>query len=165
VSEGLTVNEPDLEALLSQCVWSYREAHDRGDIGGQEQQAGELGTILARLLGRYLEGSSEWNRAHWIDDLTSRSIVVLSATSIEVRGLIVWGERRLSNQWVEPFLAKVSAAANDEGTVTYVLAFGSVGDGLGRFPYGSRGARSEPADARDWLFTFRKEATSPPTRE
>jgi hypothetical protein len=158
MSNARTVSLPDLEALLSQRIRSYIDAHQRSDVAEQDDHAQYLGSILARLLGRHLESHGEWGRHRWIDDLASRSISARTASSLEVRGLIVWGERGLTKQWVEPFLASVSAPTADAATLSYVLAFGSIADGLGRSPYGSHGTRLEPTDPEDWLFVFRKEA-------
>jgi hypothetical protein len=158
MSNARTVSLPDLEALLSQRIRSYIDAHQRSDVAEQDHHGRDLGPILARLLGRHLESRRDWNRYRWIDDLARTSISARTASSSEVRGLIIWGQRGLTKQWVEPFLASVSAPTSDTATLSYVLAFGSIADGLGRFPYGSHGTRFEPTDPEDWLFVFRKEA-------
>jgi len=141
-----------IEGILADSVRSYLGDPDL-DSELQQERLRETCSALARILGQRLKEHGKWNRFNWVDDVLPTSATVPSPRELVVQGLIIWGQRKQSNEWVEPFLASVQVPEEGRGTLAYRIMCGDARRGLGTMPYGAIANQALP---EEWLFTFSK---------
>lgn len=136
---------------LAQNVGSYLRAVETNDASALSASARRVGSDLAWILGHHLEDDEGWPNGAWIDDIVNRQITV-SVGHIEIRGLMVWGRGGTTEQWCEPFFARIDVSESDEAR--YELHFALARFGLGRWRYRERGGIPSSTDDAEWLFNF-----------
>jgi hypothetical protein len=142
-----------LQSLLSRDVRSYMRARGQGD----EAEAHELRSVcsgLARFLGQLLEGSEKWSRYQWVDDVLPSLAAVVSHEELSVLGLMIWGERKQTQQWVEPLFASLRVSENGEELLGYYILCGDAAAGLRKLPYERHAQAARRADPENWIFVF-----------
>ena len=142
-----------LQSLLSRDVRSYMRVRGRGD----EAEAHELRSVcagLARFLGQLLEGSEKWSRYQWVDDVLPSLAAVVSHEELSVLGLMIWGERKQTQQWVEPLFASLRVSENGEELLGYYILCGDAAAGLRKLPYERHAQAARRADPENWIFVF-----------
>ncbi|HTE90483.1 MAG TPA: hypothetical protein VK639_16095 [Terriglobales bacterium] len=140
--------------MLAKDVLSYLRVRGGRDEF-EQQQLRIVCSTLARVLGRLLQGNEKWSVYYWVDDILPISTTVI-AGGINVRGLMVWGQSKQAQQWVEPFSGTVRVLETSN-RVIYQLMGGDAARGTGKVPYGNRKTRESLDLPEEWLFTFLKE--------
>ena len=112
---------------------------------------------MARLLGRLLETDERWNRYWWVDDalpMSARHPVLLknpSGYELQVQGLMIWGQKGTSKDWVEPSLMALSEVVE---VFKYQIHYGDAVQGLGKVPYGHQSKKTARLLPEQWQFAF-----------
>jgi hypothetical protein len=96
-------------------------------------------------------------RFHFIHRDSPVSTTVLSASELNVEGLMIWGQRRQSSEWIEPFSARVRISEMSGGELSYEIKCGNAIRGLAQVPYTMSPKRAEWIAAREWLSTFSRD--------
>jgi hypothetical protein len=135
----------DVRLYLSVC----------GGAESEQQQLRTVCSVLARVLGRLLQGNEKWSVYYWVDDILPLSTTLVS-DELKVQGLMIWGKHKQAHQWVEPFSCSVRPSKTSDG-VSYHLMCGDVAQAIGKVPYRSRSTRAVPHLPDEWLFTFSRE--------
>jgi hypothetical protein len=128
-------------------------AHGQGD----EFEAHELRSVcagLARLLGKLLEGHENWSRYHWVDSVLPKLATVVSDEELTILGFMIWGQRKQTQQWVEPFFASVRVSESGKELLGYHIMCGDAALGLGKSAYGTHVRSAGRSDTEDWIFVF-----------
>jgi hypothetical protein len=109
-------------------------------------------SVLARLLGLLLQSNEQWSVYYWVDDILPLSTTVVS-DELKVQGHMICGQRKQTQQWVEPF--SCSVRPSETGIrVIYQLMCGDAAQGIGKVPYERRGTGAVHHLPEEWLFTF-----------
>jgi hypothetical protein len=141
------------QSLLARDVRSYMSVRGQGD----EAEAQELRSVcsgLARLLGQLLEGSEKWSRYHWVDDVLPSLAAVVSHEELSVLGMMIWGERKQTKQWVEPLFASLRVSESGEELLGYYIMCGDAAAGLRKLPYERHAQAAKRSDPENWIFVF-----------
>jgi len=123
---------------------------------GDEFEAQELRSVcsgLARLLGQLLEGRENWSRYMWVDGVLPSLAAVVSPEELSILGLMIWGEKGRTQQWVEPFFASVRVSESCE-LLGYHIRCGDAAAGLAKNPYGTHVKSKRQSEPEDWMFAF-----------
>jgi len=144
-----TTENVDIEGVLARSVESYL-ADPEGE--SEPQRLREVCSALARFLGLQLQGHESWSQYYWVDDILPTSATA-SSGELTVCGLMIWGQRKQSKQWIEPFLATLRRSSAGSQTLAYQIVCGDAGRGLGTTSYGTRRRVTEKLP-QDWLFSF-----------
>lgn len=144
-----------LQSKLAREVRSYMRVRGQGDES-ETRQLHSVCSVLARLLGRLLETSEseKWDRYHWVDDVLPSLAAVVSDEELTILGFMIWGQRRQTQQWVEPFFASVRAPESGEELLGYHIMCGDAALGLGKSAYGTHVRSAGRSDPEDWMFVF-----------
>jgi hypothetical protein len=140
--------------MLAQDVRSYFGVFRDG--GESEQQ--HLRTVcstLARLLGRFLQENEKWSVYYWVDDILPISTAVVSGT-LKVQGLMIWGQSKHAQQYVEPFSGSVRLSKTSNGVICQMMC-GDAAQGIGKVHYAKRSDGAGLHLPGEWLFTFSEE--------
>ena len=137
--------------MLARDVRSYLRVCGGGDES-EQQQLRTVCSVLARVLGRFLQGNEKWSVYYWVDDILPLSTTVVS-DELKVRGLMIWGQSKQAQQWVEPFSCSVRPSEMSN-RVIYQIMCGDAAEGIGKVPYGRRSTRAVRHLPEEWLFTF-----------
>jgi hypothetical protein len=144
----------DLEEILVHDLQSYLRAGGSGDESEQRKVRAVCST-LARVLGRFLQGNEKWSVYYWVDDILPISTTAVSG-ELKIHGLMIWGQRKQTQQWVEPFLGSVRLSEAGNRVICRLIC-GDAARGLGRLPYGKSNTRVGLHLPQEWLFTFSEE--------
>ena len=147
------VNER-LERILAESVRSYLHELGNTEASEQQDQLRSLCTSLARLLGNFLAGRQQWSRYYWVDDILPISETVPSPGNLKVRGLMIWGQSKQSQQYCEPFSCSVHVSEASGEITGYEILCGDAALGLGGKPYGDHRGFTDGDFPNKWLFTF-----------
>jgi hypothetical protein len=142
-----------LQSLLARDARSYMRVRGLGD----DAEAHELRSVcsgLARFLGQLLEGSERWSRDQWVDSVLPSLAAVVSHDELRVLGLMIWGESKQTQQWVEPLFAWLRVSENGEELLGYSIMCGDAAAGLGKQPYERRARAATRSDPDRWIFVF-----------
>jgi hypothetical protein len=86
-----------------------------------------LGNIdgLVELLC-HTSGDADCKRAQFagVDDVLPSLAAVVSHEELSVLGLMIWGERKQTQQWVEPLFASLRVSENGEELLGYYILCG-----------------------------------------
>jgi hypothetical protein len=128
--------------------------------GGDESEQQQLRAVcssLARVLGRLLQGNEKWSVYYWVDDILPISTTVVSG-ELKVQGLMIWGQRKQAQLWVEPFSGSVRLSKMSTGVICQLMC-GDAAQGIGKVAYGKRSARARAGlnIPEEWLFKFSEE--------
>ena len=145
----------NMQALLANSVRSYL-AEPNLDNESQRQQLPEVCSVLARILGRRLEGDEKWSRFYWVDAISPTSATIVSARELVVQGLVIWGQSRQNREWVEPIFASVRLPEESDESLSYQIMCGDTLVGLGTRAYGA-GRLSNQTLPQEWIFKFSEE--------
>jgi hypothetical protein len=137
--------------MLARDVRSYLQGCGAAEES-EQQQLRSVCSVLARVLGRFLEGDEKWSVYNWVDGILPLSTKVVSG-ELKVQGLVIWGQRKQSAQWVEPFSCSVRPSETSN-RVIYELMCGDAAQGIGKVLYGARSTRGVQRLPDKWLFTF-----------
>ena len=105
---------------------------------------------IAALLSQVLATADGWSRYNWVDDILPCTVKSLSGTELEFSGLVIWGSRGSTKEWIDPLFASIRLSDTSE-SLEYVLRFGNEDRGLGKCPYGSSQSYPEVPVA-NWIF-------------
>jgi hypothetical protein len=114
---------------------------------------------IAALLSQVLASADGWSRYNWVDDILPCTVKSVSDTELEFSGLVIWGTRGTTKEWIDPIWASIRLLDRSSEALGYELRFGNADKGLGKCPYGS------PQDfpyvpVNDWMFTFVSQSES-----
>ena len=143
-----------LEKMLAENVRSYLRGLGNGDHSAQQSQLRSICAALARFLGKLLEQGQEWSRYHWVDDILPISETVPSPGTLKVRGLMIWGQRKQTQQYCEPFSCSVCVSETSGEITGYEILCGDAALGLGRRPHRDQRRFTDEDFPKKWLFTF-----------
>jgi hypothetical protein len=108
---------------------------------------------LSHLLSYMLKGSDEWDQYKWVDDISPCTADRVSPTNLEFTGLVIWGQKGTSKEWIDPFSASIQITDSSTRPLGYKLLFGNAEHGLGKCSYGS--SQNFPQiPVTDWMFAF-----------
>jgi hypothetical protein len=142
-----------LQSLLAQDVRSYIRVRGQGD----EAEAIKLRSVcsaLAQFLGQLLQGSENWSRYQWVDDVLPSLAAIVSHEELSVMGLMIWGEKGQARQWVEPLFASLRVSENGEELLGFYIMCGDAAAGLGKRPYETHANTKRRSDPENWIFVF-----------
>jgi hypothetical protein len=148
-----------VERMLFDSMRSYLRVRESGTDDEQAAGLRDICSTMARLLGRLLEADERWNRFWWVDDvlLTSARPPMLTKNpagyELKLQGLMIWGQRGTSKEWVEPCSIALSEAA---GALKYQIHCGDAHQGLGKVPYGRQNKKTAQSHPEQWRFVFSK---------
>ena len=142
----------ELTTMLSESAQAYVRLAERDDEAGQEQLR-DLCSVLARILGLLLEGEYKWSRYKWVDSILPIAVTVPSACELSIRGKMIWGERRQTGEWSEPFSTRVQIPSGED-SLRFKILCGDASRGLGTAPYSTSPRRDSLTDPQEWLFSF-----------
>jgi hypothetical protein len=148
-----------LERMLFDSMRSYVRVRESGTDGEQAEVLRDICSTMAELLGRLLEADERWNRFWWVDGvlLTSARHPTLTKNpagyELKLQGLMIWGQRGTSKEWVEPCSFALSEAA---GALRYQINCGDALQGLGKVPYGRKSKKTAQNLREQWQFVFSK---------
>ena len=148
-----------LERMLFDSVRSYARAWESRCDEEQVEAVRDICSTMARFLGRLLESDERWNRYWWIEDVLPTSVKypafakTLSRYEFSVDGLVIWGQRGSSKQYVEPFWASLS---EDGGVFNYHICCGDASRGMGTVSYVERSKLERRTSPERWEFSFSK---------
>lgn len=146
-----------LETVLFDSTRSYVCVRESGTDDQQAEGLRDICSAMARLLGRLLETDERWNRYWWVDDvlpMSARHPVLLknpSGYELQVQGLMIWGQKGTSKDWVEPCLLALSEVAE---VFKYQIHCGDAVQGLGKVPYGHQSKKTAQLLPEQWQFAF-----------
>jgi hypothetical protein len=126
--------------------------------GGDESEQQQLRAVcssLARVLGRLLQGNEKWSVYYWVDDILPISTTVVSG-ELKIEGFVICGQRKQTQQWVEPFLGSVRLSETSNRVICQLMC-GDAARGLGKVPYGKSNTRAGLHLPEEWLFRFSEE--------
>jgi|SRR5665213_1788897 len=113
----------------------------------------EVSSCLSRLLSHRLKGSDEWDRYKWVDAISPCTADKVSPIHLEFTGLVIWGLRDTSEEWIDPFSASIQVIDSSIRPLQYKLLFGNANLGLGKCLYNS--SQNFPQiPVTDWMFAF-----------
>jgi hypothetical protein len=142
----------DQNARLMEATRRYLEEPQDERIDSSESLR-LLCSRLAGLLGRLLETEHAWNRYNWVDAIAPFYAVRASSSSLDITGLVIWGTRGTTKEWIEPFFASIQLSNELLQPITYKMFFADAGVGLGLRPYGS--SQDYPqVPVTEWMFKF-----------
>ena len=115
-------------------------------------------STMARLLGRLLLTDERWNEYWWVDDVIEASATFLPSRELQLRGLMVWGQKGDTRQWVEP--CSMLASETTDGVLSYQILCGDAIRGVGKVALDLR--QEDPDEVRpdQWQFVFSNEPLS-----
>src|SRR5260370_37157750 len=67
---------------------------------------------------------------------------------------MIWGERKQTQQWVEPLFASLRVSENGEELLGYYILCGDAAAGLRKLPYERHAQAARRADPENWIFVF-----------
>ncbi len=150
-----------VERQLLGFVRSYACVQESGTNDEQVKVLRDICSAMARLLGQLLELDGRWNRYWWVDDVLPSSAKNptlgrnLSSHQLSLDGLLIYGQRGSSRQWVEPCWALFS----DDGCVfSYQICCGDASRRMGTISYAERHKLGGRALPKRWEFSFSKAA-------
>ena len=129
---------------------SVRGQNDEAEAHGLRS----LCSGLARFLGQLLDGSEKWSRYYWVDDVLPSLAAVVSHEELSVMGLMIWGERKQTQQWVEPLFASLRVSQSGEELLGYFIMCGDAAAGLRKLPCERHAQATKRPDPEDWIFVF-----------
>jgi hypothetical protein len=139
---------------LAKCAQHYLLVCEGDDDAVEQRRLRDLCSTLAKLLGRLLHDTEKWSRYYWVDDILPTLATTLSTGELSVQGLMVWGQHKQTQQWVEPFMCLVRVLKVSDKGVGYELKCGDAACGLGKVQYGTHSGQASRAFPDEWLFTF-----------
>ena len=140
-----------LEEILAQDLQSY--LRDCGSVDeADQQQLRAVCSTLARILGQLLQGNEKWSVYYWVDAILPISTTADSG-ELKIYGLMIWGQSKQTQQWVEPFLGSVRLSETGNRVICRLMC-GDAARGLGRLPYGKSNTRAGLRLPEEWLFSF-----------
>jgi len=139
----------DLGAKLADALRQYVAAEDETS---RRDRGRRLSNIVAGLTGAHLQDEQSWTRYWWVDDLLEDSIETIAPLTVEIRGDLIWGDRR--HDWTIPFRGRISLVGAADLLASYEFQLGDAATGLQKVAYGNRRFRPR-TDPTEWLFTFR----------
>jgi hypothetical protein len=78
---------------------------------------------------------------------------------LEFSGLVIWGTRGSTKEWIDPLRASIRLLDCSSEALEYALRFEDADKGLGKCPYGS--SQDFPyVPVTDWMFTFVSQSES-----
>jgi hypothetical protein len=142
----------DVKSRLADAVQKYLLQKPIDRIS-EDDQLRVVCNRLAPLLSELLKGAGGWDRYKWVDAISPCTANSVSESELEFSGLVIWGTRGTSKEWIDPLWASMRLLDRSSNSLGYELRFGNEGRGLGTCPYGS------PQDfpyvpVTDWMFTF-----------
>lgn len=142
----------DVQTRLAEAVQLYL-LQEPSDRISENDQLRVVCNRLAPLLSELLKGADGWDRYKWVDAISPCTASSVTETELELSGLVIWGTRGTSKEWIDPLWASIRLLDRSSEALGYELRFGNADRGLGRCPYGS------PQDfpyvpVIDWMFTF-----------
>jgi hypothetical protein len=88
------------------------------------------------------------------DDVLPTSVTVLASIELSLQGLMIWGQSKQTQEWVEPFFSTVRVADAGNEVLVYRMLCGDSALGLGKVPYLARKNRGDQALPEEWMFIF-----------
>jgi hypothetical protein len=142
----------DYEAYLLPVVRHYL-LQAPNQRSSEDKDLREVSGCLARLLSHRLKDSDEWDPYKWMDAISPCTAETVSPTHLELTGLVIWGLRGTTKEWIDPFSASIQITDSSTRPLRYNLLFGNADQGLGKCLYNS------PQDfpqipVTDWMFAF-----------
>lgn len=142
----------DLKTRLADAVQQYL-LQKPSDRISEDDQLRVVCDRLAPFLSEVLKGADGWDRYKWVDAISPCTATSVSDSELEFSGLVIWGTRGTSKEWVDPLWASIRLLDHSSEALEYELRFANADRGLGKNPYGS------PQDfpyvpVTDWMFTF-----------
>ena len=113
----------------------------------------EVSDRLAHLLSHRLKGSEEWDQYKWVDAISPCTADKVSPIHLEFTGLVIWGLRGTTKEWIDPFSASIQVSDSSIRPLQYKLLFGNANLGLGKCLYNSSQNFPE-IPVTDWMFAF-----------
>jgi len=89
----------------------------------------------------------------WVDDVLPTLAAVVSPVELSILGLMIWGEKGRTQQWVEPFFASVRVSESCE-LLGYHIMCGDAAAGLAKNRYGMHVKSKTQSEPEDWMFVF-----------
>jgi hypothetical protein len=142
-----------LDRMLVDCLRSYVRVCESGTDDEQVKGLRNVCSTLARFLGRLLESDERWNRYWWVDDVSPTSATLLPGHQLRLQGLMIWGQKGSSKEWVEPCSMVLSETA---GVIKYRIQCGDALRGLGKATYEHRSQVMNQTPPENWVFVFSK---------
>jgi hypothetical protein len=140
-----------LEDRLAASVRSYERVCEYGTEDQQAQDLRDVCATMARLLGQLLQTDERWNEYWWVDGVLPTLATFLSNHQLQLQGLMIWGQKGSSQEWVEPCSMAVSQTS---GGLKYQILCGDALRGLGKVAYERRSKQSDQGLPEQWQFVF-----------
>jgi hypothetical protein len=145
------VDRPHVETRLADAVRQYLLQKPSERIS-EDVRLRDVCSWLSILLSEVLKDADGWDRYKWVDAITPCTAESVSDGELELSGLVIWGTRGITRQWIDPVVASIRLSPPSCESIEYELRFGNADKGLGRCPYGS--SQDFPqVPVADWLFT------------
>jgi len=149
----------DVETRLANAVRQYLLQTPSERIS-EDDKLRPVCRRIATLLSQVLATADGWSRYNWVDDILPCTAKSVSGTELEFSGLVIWGSRGTTKEWIDPLFASIRLSDCSRESLEYVLRFGNEGRGLGKRPYGSSQDFPE-VPVTDWIFEFGSQPDGP----
>jgi hypothetical protein len=146
-----------LERFLADCVRSYSQRSERTTELEQSEKLRNVCSVMATVLGKLLQMEEGWNEYWWVDDVTSPVVTSLSDDEFQLQGLMVWGQKGSSQEWIEPCAMTMSKTVDQ---FRYVMFCGDAHCGLGTTVYRSDATTFGLALPEQWKFVLSRQSSS-----
>jgi hypothetical protein len=131
---SMTGHRPfDVKTYLADAVRQYL-LQKPSDRISEDDQLRVVCNRLAPLLSEVLKGANGWDRYKWVDVISPCTANSVTESDLELSGLVIWGTRGNSKEWIDPLWASIRLLDRSSETLGYELRFGNADRGLGRCP-------------------------------
>lgn len=108
---GEILNRHDAIIAINKETYYYNEI--LGDVSFL------LGGLLESLLKKNF---SHWNKEKWIDDCLI-SNVVTQDNKLKIEGIMIWGIKKTTEQWTDPFSFEIESLKSETNFKAYIFSF------------------------------------------
>jgi hypothetical protein len=149
---GLIMPEFSAVEYLKMLAIDVRECLSQTQEGNRVDDEGLqllANSALSRLLGLWLAEFDSWTRFQWVDDIVPQEARKISDRELTLQGLMVWGEMKATQQWVEPLVGTFRLSGDRREIAFCSIMCGDSERGLRRNPYGHGALSGTPTK---WIF-------------
>lgn len=94
--------------LISEINKNLKNVRSAQNVDYYNSLMGDTSILLTSIMEEHLLKMKDWDNTEWLDDCLLEKVGISSLNDeINIEGIMIWGKKNTSEQWVSPFVFKL----------------------------------------------------------